>query len=232
MKRGAWLVLGVALATTLCVVGVLVTRNYGVTKRLAEFGPAARIRLASAFSRAQVEYPPGSLIFVGLKAEKRLEIYASGRDGKFRFIRNYPILAASGKSGPKLREGDAQVPEGIYGIESLNPNSSYHVSLRISYPNADDRQHAQAEGRTNLGGDIMIHGKAASIGCLAMGDPAAEELFTLAAETGIKAIRVLLVPHDLRVKPAPSLPDAPVWLSDRYAQLTRELSNLRREAQN
>jgi hypothetical protein len=229
MKRAALLVLSMVLAAVPVGMLAAAARTKTVADRLAEFGQAARGRLAPFFAQAQVTYPPTALVFVGLKAEKRLEIYAAGRDGKFHFIRDYPILAASGKAGPKLREGDLQVPEGIYGIELLNPNSSYHVSLRVSYPSADDRQRAQAEGRTNLGGDIMIHGNAVSIGCLAMGDPAAEDLFTLAADTGIKAIRVLLAPHDLRVKPAPKLPGAPVWLADRYAQITRELAGLQRE---
>jgi hypothetical protein len=37
------------------------------------------------------------------------------------------------------------------------------------------------DGRKNLGSNIMIHGKNCSVGCLAMGDEAAEELFVLAA---------------------------------------------------
>ena len=69
----------------------------------------------------------------------------------------YPILAASGVLGPKLREGDKQVPEGIYGAEALNPNSKFHLSIRLNYPNTFDRRMAQSDGRTQLGGDIMIH---------------------------------------------------------------------------
>ena len=71
-------------------------------------------------------------------------------------LARYPIRAASGALGPKLREGDRQVPEGVYDIESLNPNSRFHVALRVGYPNAFDRQMAGREGRTALGGDIMI----------------------------------------------------------------------------
>src|SRR5204863_8498878 len=62
------------------------------------------------------------------------------------------------------------ISEGIYPIESLNPNSRFHLSLRIGYPNAFDRAQAAKEKRTNLGGDIMIHGNSVSIGCLAMGE--------------------------------------------------------------
>lgn len=117
-----------------------------------------------------------------------------------------------------------QVPEGFYAIESLNPNSAYHLSLRVSYPNAQDRLQAKAEGRTKLGGDIMIHGKALSAGCLAMGDEAAEELFVLAALTGIDRIRVILSPVDFRKTELPAdLPPLPAWVSTLHASLKTEL---------
>jgi murein L,D-transpeptidase YafK len=61
-------------------------------------------------------------------------------------IHRYPLLAASGVAGPKLRQGDKQVPEGVYGISFLNPNSRYDVSLRVNYPNAFDRQMAAKDG--------------------------------------------------------------------------------------
>src|SRR5579862_4701724 len=98
---------------------------------LAEYGGAVQERLGPYFAKAQVAYPPSGLVFVGLKEEKELEIYAAGVDGRYRFVRTYPILAASGHAGPKLREGDRQVPEGLYRIASLNPNSLYHLALRI-----------------------------------------------------------------------------------------------------
>ena len=53
-----------------------------------------------------------------------------------------PVLGASGGLGPKLREGDRQVPEGVYSIVYLNPNSVAHLSLALGYPNAFDRAHA------------------------------------------------------------------------------------------
>ena len=82
-----------------------------------------------------------------------------------RMCNSIPVLGMSGKLGPKLGEGDRQVPEGIHRVESLNPNSLYHLALRVGYPNEEDRKHAAQEGRTNLGSDIMIHGKNSSIGC-------------------------------------------------------------------
>jgi murein L,D-transpeptidase YafK len=168
-----------------------------VKDRLDEFGDAARNRWSSYFSKTGIEYPPKKIMFIVFKDERTFEVY--GSDGaKVRFIRRYPILAASGRLGPKLREGDNQVPEGIYEIESLNPNSAYHVSLRLNYPNAFDRAQAAKDGRTQLGGDIMIHGKSVSVGCIAVGDEAAEDLFTLAADVGIKNVKVICSPVDFR----------------------------------
>ncbi len=175
-------------------------------------------------------YPPRELIFVGLKEEKTLEIYAKSGTNDFKLIHAYPILAASGVAGPKLREGDRQVPEGIYEIELLNPNSSYHLSMRIGYPNEFDRAQAAKEKRTKLGGDIMIHGKAKSVGCLAMGDEAAEDLFVLAADTDIKNITVILSPVDFRA--GKSLPkDAKLtdWTPALHEEVKARLAKLPRE---
>ena len=139
------------------------------------------------------------------------------------------MLAASGSAGPKLRQGDKQVPEGVYRIVYLNPQSAYHVSLRVGYPNAFDRQMARKDGRKHLGGDIMIHGKNSSAGCLAMGDPAAEELFVLAAEMGPRTVKLIVAPTDLRVKPLPALkPHQPAWLPKLYVDIARAMAGFER----
>jgi murein L,D-transpeptidase YafK len=198
-----------------------------VAGRLEQYGVAARARLAPHFAKQKIAYPPGELTFVGLKEEKILEVYAKSGTNDFKLIRSYPILAASGVAGPKLREGDRQVPEGIYRIELLNPNSSYHLSMRIGYPNAFDRAQAAKEGRTKLGGDIMIHGRAKSIGCLAMGDEAAEDLFVLAADTGIEKITVILAPVDFRTgKIVPAKAKLPAWTTELYPLIRTRLAEL------
>ena len=203
------------------------SRAATVAERLDQYGATVRARLSPRFAKQNVAYPPGKLIFVGLKKEKILEVYAKSGANGFKLICAYPILAASGKAGPKLREGDRQVPEGIYAIESLNPNSRYHLSLRVNYPNEFDRKQARREKRTNLGGDIMIHGKAVSIGCLAMGDEAAEDLFVLAADTGLKNIKVILAPLDFRTHDAvPGGEQLPPWTAPLYDQVRAELRKL------
>jgi murein L,D-transpeptidase YafK len=176
---------------------------------------------------AKLEYPPKQVVLVGLKAEQRLEVYAAGGDGRMHYLRSYPVLGASGTIGPKLRSGDRQVPEGLYRISALNPNSLFHVSLRIDYPNAHDRRRAAAEGRTDLGGDIMIHGGRFSIGCLAMGDRAVEELFVLAADTGLGNLRVILSPLDLRRRSLDRLvTHARPWTPELYGQIRAALAEL------
>lgn len=198
-----------------------------IAERLEQYGLSARTRLSPYFKRTVIEYPPKELVFVGLKEEKTLQIYAKAGTNGFQLIRTYPILAASGVTGPKLREGDRQVPEGIYGIELLNPNSSYHLSLRVNYPNAFDRAQAAKEQRTKLGGDIMIHGKDKSIGCLAMGDEAAEDLFVLAADTGIEKIMVILSPVDFRAgKTVPEVAKLPPWTPQLYQEIKTRLAEL------
>jgi murein L,D-transpeptidase YafK len=198
-----------------------------VEQRLEEFGPAARARLRPMFAAKSASYPPARLVLLGLKAEKVLQVYAPGANQRMALINSYPIQAASGVVGPKLREGDEQVPEGIYGIESLNPNSKYHLSLRVNYPNEFDREQARKEGRSNLGGDIMIHGSNVSVGCLAMGDATAEDLFVLAADTGITNVSVILSPIDFRTgATAPDFSKLPSWSRGLYETIKAKLSEL------
>ena len=116
------------------------------------------------------------------------------------------------------------MPEGLYAIESLNPMSRFHLALRVAYPNAFDRARAAEEGRTDLGGDIMVHGSDVSVGCLAMGDEAAEELFVLAALVGVENVRILIAPYDLRAnstRPPPA--GAPVWTRSLWESIEKSL---------
>ena len=191
---------------------------------LADIAPAARARLAAS-GHAPVA-PHGTLTFVALKEEKMLYVFAAADSQPPVLIKAYPILAASGGPGPKTAQGDNQVPEGVYRVESLNPNSAFHLALRLNYPNDEDRRIAKEEGRdpAKLGGDIMIHGKSASIGCLAMGDETIEEIFTLAADAGTDHIEVLIAPFDLRKKPQPA--DPRPWVTDRHASISAAIKNL------
>jgi hypothetical protein len=203
------------------------SRPRTVAERVQQYGSKARSRLGPHFQRARVPYPPQRVTLVGLKGERLLQVYAAGTSNAYRFICSYPILAASGGPGPKLREGDRQVPEGIYPVELLNPNSRYHVSLKIGYPNAFDRAQGATDGRTKLGGDIMIHGSSVSVGCLAVGDRAAEDLFVLAADTGLPNMSVVLAPVDFRTGAAvPKDAKLPEWFAPVYSEIKARLAEL------
>ena len=83
---------------------------------------------------------------------------------------------------------------------------------------------AAKDGRKNLGGDIMIHGKNVSSGCLAVGDESAEELFVLAAEVGIGNIMVVIAPTDFRRNAAVSLPKGPDWVPKLYTEIASAMA--------
>ncbi|MBQ3098800.1 MAG: hypothetical protein IJC66_11670 [Kiritimatiellae bacterium] len=158
----------------------------------------------------------GKLRILVFKNERIVELESPG----WKEPRKYPMTGFSGRLGPKLKEGDCQIPEGVYGIEYLNPNSLFHLSLKVSYPNADDKARAKADGRTDLGGDIMIHGGSATVGCIPVGDDAVEEIFYIASAVGIKNISVVIAPYDMRNGRKPELERSPLkW----YPGLCREI---------
>ena len=119
----------------------------------------------------------GDPVFIRIfKQERKLELWLQEPDKEhFKLFRTYPIAGMSGTLGPKLKEGDRQAPEGFYFVtkDQLNPQSRYHLSFNIGYPNTYDRAH----GRT--GSFIMVHGNKLSIGCFAMTDPKIEEIYLL-----------------------------------------------------
>jgi L,D-transpeptidase-like protein len=224
-RRGAKLSLGIFLLALLPAVAQDPDEMKSVQDRIVEFGSVVFERLAPQFEAAGVSYPPARLTFVALKDERVLEVYAADAQSDFRFVCSYPVLAASGGLGPKLREGDRQVPEGVYCIRELNPNSSYHLSLWIDYPSSFDRSRALDDGRLDPGGEIMIHGGSGSRGCLAMGDQTAEDLFVIAALTGIENVTVVLSPIDFRKRSLDQMPEgAPQWLSGVYDEIKTELA--------
>ncbi|MEL6430517.1 MAG: L,D-transpeptidase family protein [Planctomycetota bacterium] len=194
-------------------------------KTLEETVVALRTEAGERLRAKGARGPFAELVLVADKAGRRLDVLARATDSeRFERVLEYPILAASGTAGPKLREGDRQVPEGVYRVLSLNPNSRFHLSLELDYPNAFDRARASEEGRTEPGSDIFIHGGAKSVGCLAIGDPAIEEVFLLVAETGIGNVAALLCPSDPKGPfERAGAADLPVWVEEVDARLDGEL---------
>lgn len=230
------ILLGAALGITWLHWDALHTRlkarlsRHTVKSRLVQFEHTATKRLKPHLTQAGFDGLPKHLLFVAFKTEKQLHVFGKQhKTHQWKKIRQYPILAASGVIGPKLREGDYQVPEGFYLIEGLNPNSSYHVSMRVNYPSPADWKQARLDGRKQPGSDIYIHGKALSAGCLAMGDPVSEELFVLTAKARQHGpIELWISPMDFRTKTMPEtlLQSLPDWVSKRYRQLISKLKPL------
>lgn len=125
-----------------------------------------------------------------------LEMWKRGSDGSFHMDGRFDICTWSGALGPKLREGDGQSPEGFYFIKpsSLNPNSSFHLSFNLGFPNAYDRAH----GRT--GSYLMVHGACSSIGCYAMTNDGIEDIYASVESAfagGQSFIRVHIFPFEM-----------------------------------
>lgn len=117
----------------------------------------------------------GDPIFIRIfKAESELELWMK-KGERFVLFATYPICRWSGELGPKLKEGDHQAPEGFYTVsqDQLNPNSRWHRSFNLGFPNRLDRSH----GRT--GSFLMVHGGCGSIGCYAMTNPVIDEIWKI-----------------------------------------------------
>ncbi|MDQ4060875.1 MAG: murein L,D-transpeptidase [Pseudomonadota bacterium] len=136
--------------------------------------PAATLALMTARNTAAAS----PILIRTYKKEAELEIWKKAKDGRFVLLKTFPICRWSGQLGPKLKQGDRQAPEGFYSVssEQMNPNSSYHLSFDIGYPNAYDRAHGAS------GAYLMVHGACSSAGCYAMTDKAIEEIYAIARE--------------------------------------------------
>ncbi len=194
---------------------------------LLAYGPDARSRLAPYFADLPYAFMPQAAKLIAIKQTKMLEIWLQDQDQTWHYLRQYPIERASGSLRPKMRQGDLQVPEGVYRLDAANPNSRFHLSLRINYPNALDRKYGALEQRDNLGGNIFIHGSNVSTGCLALGDSAIEELFVLAHDIGLENIEVVISPSDPRILPLKRPRDLPDWVELKYAKIENSMAELK-----
>jgi murein L,D-transpeptidase YafK len=118
------------------------------------------------------------IFFRSFKYDGQFEVWIkkTSKDS-FVLLKTYKICSLSGVMGPKRAEGDFQVPEGFYMINVFNPNSQYHVSLGVNYPNHSDKYWADFRA----GGDIYIHGGCATVGCIPLRDQQIEEVYLLAS---------------------------------------------------
>ena len=136
--------------------------------------PAATVALMSA--RDTDTNAP--ILIRSFKKESELEVWKLTRSGRYVLLKTFPICRWSGQLGPKQKQGDRQAPEGFYAVASrqMNPNSAYHLSFDLGYPNAYDRFHG------GTGSYLMTHGICSSMGCYAMTNGQISEIYALARD--------------------------------------------------
>ena len=141
------------------------------------------------YARAPVRAAPTAATdrIVVDKTARRMSLFKDGKE-----VRRYRVALGRGGPGAKREEGDGRVPEGVYTIAGRNPDSAYHLSLRIGYPTPAEARAAHRRG-VDPGGDIMIHGIANGLGwiggahrlidwtqgCIAVTDSEVEEIWRL-----------------------------------------------------
>ncbi len=133
------------------------------------------------------------ILIRAFKKEAELEIWKMTAEGNYTHLKTFPMCRWSGQLGPKVKEGDRQVPEGFYTITpgQMNPSSNYYLSFNVGYPNAYDKAH------NYTGGLIMVHGACSSAGCYSMTDEQIAEIYAIARESfggGQKAIQMQSFP--------------------------------------
>jgi len=194
-----WAILVVALVGA--AVGVLAWTGVihtPVRPAAGRDAPEVRAARGGAPPKAPLPCPLPEARIVVLKSERRLVLCAGDK-----MVREYPIGLGFNPEGNKVREADGRTPEGEYYVCAKNPNSRFHLSLGLNYPNEEDavrglasglitraeyeritaasQQRRQPPWDTVLGGEIFIHGHGASrdwtLGCIALHNEDITELY-------------------------------------------------------
>lgn len=149
---------------------------------VAACGSTPPARTATVNKFRSYDGPPVTQIVVN-KGDRRMHL-VSGRT----VLKSYNISLGNQPVGHKQYEGDGRTPEGTYFINRFNPNSRYHLSVGISYPNTQDANLATLAG-LRPGGDIMIHGLGPegrainrpdwTAGCIAVSDDEIEDIYAM-----------------------------------------------------
>lgn len=153
-----------------------------LSKRFFLFGLLAGIAGCSRFQT--YSGPEVTGIYVSKGARRMYLMHGT------QALRSYDIALGFAPVGDKKIRGDGKTPEGTYVIDRRNPNSAYHLSIGVSYPDASDWAEAEALGK-NPGGDIFIHGRGEgwkklgrrkgdwTAGCVAVTDREIEEIYAM-----------------------------------------------------
>lgn len=159
------------------------TRNYSFLKqqlqypRVREAVKNTELQISTLLQDKGINRLHFDLYLRAFKKEAVLEVWAKSRNEEpYRLLTTYPFCKNSGILGPKRKEGDRQIPEGFYQISHYNPKSSFHLSLKVNYPNASDLILSDPQ---QPGSDIYIHGDCQTVGCIPLTDQKIEELYFL-----------------------------------------------------
>ncbi len=146
-------------------------------------GSAALASLSGCATSKFRRYDGPDVTFVVVnKADRRMYLFHHETP-----LKGYDIHLGFAPIGHKQFKGDGKTPEGLYRIDRRNPNSKYHLSLGISYPNVVDYAAAKAVGKSP-GGDIFIHGQKSPFkkddpdwtwGCIAVTNDEIEEIYAM-----------------------------------------------------
>lgn len=153
-------------------------------RRTFGLGLAAALAVPGCSSKFRSYTGPEVTSIVVNKTAGRMYLLHQGE-----VLKDYEIDLGFAPAGPKRFEGDGKTPEGTYIIDRRNPNSAFHLSLGISYPNSADRAFALSQGK-KPGGDIFIHGKPNTnkkvarrenwtAGCIAVKNREIEEIYAM-----------------------------------------------------
>ena len=169
--------------------------------------------LRKQFEAKKLQWPPQEVYIRSFKYDRLLEVWVKSESkDAFKLFKSYKICMQSGTIGPKRMEGDFQMPEGFYYINEFKPNSNFHLSLGLNYPNASDKILSDSY---RPGNSIYIHGKCLSVGCIAIDNLPIEEVYLMtsyARDAGQEFIPVHVYPVKYNVKKS----------FDYLAQITKE----------
>lgn len=151
--------------------------------------------LKAEFQKDSLIWPAKDVYIRSFKYDSEMEVWVRNSDTlPYQLFKTYKVCAMAGAVGPKRMEGDFQVPEGFYYIQGFKPQSAYHMSLKLSYPNESD---ILLSDQNKPGGDIYIHGSCVTVGCIPLRDEQIEEVFLIAAgakKSGEKYIPIHVFP--------------------------------------
>ena len=156
------------------------------------------VEVKKYFTQKEISFTNFELFLRAFKHEQVLEVWVKEKSKQeFELLNTYRFCSTSGGLGPKRKEGDLQIPEGIYYINHFNPESNFHLSLGINYPNASDKI---LSDKQHPGSAIYIHGNCVTVGCIPITDDKIKELYILAVEAknnGQEKIPVHIFPSQM-----------------------------------